>query len=65
MSKPKYRRVFKLVENDDPFWVDLRKISESLGWDLGQTLKYIFALGWELLSQRVNFTQKGTEDDEE
>jgi len=65
MSKPNERRMFKLVEGDDRFWIDLRELSEILGWELSQTIKACFVLGWELLSQRVNFTQKGAEDNDE
>jgi len=65
MQKNNEKREFKMTEGDDRFWADLRALSESLGWELGQTLKACFVLGLELISQRVHFTQKGTEDDEE
>ena len=63
MSEQNERKVFKLVVGDDRFWVDLRELSEILGWELGQTLKACFVLGWDLLSQRANFSQEENEND--
>jgi len=54
-----------LIENDEKFWVDLRNISERLGWELGQTLKTCFALGWDLLSQRITPKEKERVNDKE
>ncbi len=59
------RREFKLVESDEMFWDELRELSENLGWELSQTLKACFALGWELLSQRTNTTKKESTNESE
>jgi len=63
MSDIEARRVYKLVENDELFWDNLRDLSESLGWELGQTLKACFVLGWDLLSQRMFCKQVNINDD--
>jgi len=57
------RRIFQLVESDEFFWEQLRDLSESLGWEPGQTLKACFALGWDLLSQRMFCKQVNINDD--
>ncbi len=64
MQKKNEPKEFKLTEGDDRFWVDLRALSESLEWELGQTLKACFALGWEHLSQRITTEQKEIPDEE-
>ncbi len=63
MSDTTERIEFKLVESDELFWENLREVSERLGWEPGQTLKACFAIGWDLLSQRVSCMQKDINDD--
>jgi len=58
MNNATERREFRLIESDELFWDQLRDLSERLGWEPGQTLKACFALGWDLLSQRVSCSQK-------
>jgi len=64
MSDTTERIEFKLVESDEFFWENLREISDRLGWETDQTLKACFAIGWDLLSQRVNCMQKDINDDD-
>lgn len=51
MSEKTKSREYRLVESDDLIWDELRQISDRLGWELGQTLKACFALGWEQLAK--------------
>ena len=51
MSDVVERREFKLVESEDLFWDELREISGRLGWEISQTIKACFALGWEQLTK--------------
>jgi len=65
MQKKNEPREFKLTEGDDRFWADLRALSESLGWELSQTLKACFALGWNQLTQNVKSNDEGSQKDDE
>ena len=63
MNQAVHKREFKLIENDEMFWDELREVSERLGWELDQTLKTCFALGFDQLTQVMNCTEKETNDD--
>jgi len=65
MSDIEARRIYQIEENDERFWENLREISEHLGWELHQTLKACFAIGWDRLSQTVKPHRKESIDDKE
>lgn len=64
MNNTAPRREFHLVESDEMFWDDLRDLSERLGWEISQTLKACFALGWDQLSQTLKSNEKECKNDE-